>query len=440
MSDLERSVEILCWQDVSERVRAVNPKLADIIDKINPSKQHKIIKVNYLFGDLMVKDGQICLPLDSGLIEPITSNAIDKNIRKGLLYSPIPLALVIGKKCEVFVNADQRAIPLNVISPGNLFGTFELMNYFSDNTSKPIWNVSAGSRTIFMLPRITDSSGLKRLCIEFGIPATTRLQHLTDHWQIFKYIVNQEKFDQDWVCEVLYFTEDWFKHTTDTSWLRLYNYFFQAAWGQSERAINKDVFGLIWQNFSKAITSRNLRPRQYLVDTIKHLFLIGNNSASAIIPAAYNQQLYAPIDYLQKAFVDVYLLKNYLPTIMHAVAPGILDCKNHVYYSLSFPTLLEGVPDDKSSSTIMLDIKDIKLLIDTLKERSIPYIQNLMAKKIDFQYFHIESDMTREINSSVNLINEDTRLTKDADIYPGRSSCTTSPFWRGAIKIINDDV
>lgn len=426
-----REIQEVTWPTVREEVKRVNPELTKIIDSIDPDQKYKLIKVSYSFGDLIVDQGFLQLPDNQGKIYPVSSKHIDPHIQKQLAYSPIPLSLLLNKVSEVFIMDNERVIPLKVLEPGNLFGTFETLNFIFQIPSQPLWYVSAGSRIIFTLPKISESSGLKRLRLHYEIPADTSLRLLSEHWDLFKKIANHKNFNDPWQSQLILFTEKWFDFDkNDVRWLKFLRYLFEQGWLQSQRIIQKEQFGVFWQKYHRAITHRRLRPTLYLSDTFKHLLLIASGESPAFIPVQSN--LVAPIRGLQKALLDIYQLKNnYIPTMM---CTGLPNQKKHnlIYYSLSFPTLLEGSPESKNtSSTIMLDLRDIKLLMNTLLRDS--SIEHSFLKKVTFDYFHVEDDIYNEIQSSKLIPKEDNRFADTT--FPDLDFCSTSPFWRGCIRI-----
>ena len=115
-----------------------------------------------------------------------------------------------------------------------------------------------------------------------------------------------------------------------------------------------------------------------------------------------------------------------------------LEENQSFYYSLSLPTLLEGSPLKKGSSTVMVDLREIKLLIETLKNHlKRTNTDNSAFARSDFDFFHAGDDKLGEIKSSSELIKTDKFFTKD-DLC-GRSMCTTSRFFNGCIRITPKD-
>lgn len=438
MSNRDNSfLEELSWEQVRQEVAVVAPELAAIIDKISPSDKYKLIRATYAYGDLIVDNGIVCLPSKQGKVTPITDPSLGNNpSAKKLVYSPIPLFLTLDKSNEVFINTGSRIIPLNLFNPGSMLGLFEMMDYYFNSSSKPKWSVSAGARSIIMLPKITESSGLKRLRTEFKLPASTRLKYLSDHAGLFAAIAKHPSFIQPWKNKVLFFTEDWFINRDDAVWAQLYLYFVKHAWNQAQFAIKKMELSLTWEAYVKAITSRNLKPNIYLADQLKHIISIAAGMWPGFRPAD-DCQIVAPTRGIQQAFVDIYQLKEYLPTLMHAYYLLNSDIHLPVYYSLFFPAILEGTPHNESSSTIMFDLKNIKLLLDTALERNNDNDSSLnqIIRKTRFDYFHVESDKMQEIQPSRIIPENDSALFNDQKQFKDRTFCATSPFWRGCIRI-----
>ncbi len=181
---------------------------------------------------------------------------------------------------------------------------------------------------------------------------------------------------------------------------------------------------------------RNLYLHPYLSETAKHLFLIASKKMVGFCPANDTQQI-APTEMLQEAIVNIYQLKNYIPTIMQATPMADVNSLFPVYYSLSYPTLLEGEPETGTLNRIMPDIRDIKMAIDTLFDKTPAHQQEKLSflKEIDFSYFHTEDDMYHEINKSTIISEIDSRFLTLENRFKDRSFCASSSFWRGCVRI-----
>jgi hypothetical protein len=430
-----KTLQEVTWEDVRLDVKKVNSKLAELIDKINPDKRYKLIKATYAFGDSVIKNGIPCIPVVKGKPPlPITDANVPQNIKNKLAYSNIPLFLTLKNSNEVFVDTGTRIIPLNLFNAGSILGLFESLDYiFKRTASTPKWSVSAGARTIFTLPKITEKTGSRRLCMQYGLSSGTQMRYLADQWEVFVAIANSPHFNQPWQNEILFFTENWLaNHVNDSDWAAFHYYLFQQGWHQAQFAIGKIELSLSWEMFAEAIASRNLKPPPYLADQVKHLMSIAAGKWPGFKPADDTQQI-APTAGLQQAIIDTYFLKTYLPTIMHI---SLLNSNNEpIYYSLYHPTLLEGSPNKKIASTIMLDIKYIKTLIDTVKQRGINANHNIF-NNVAFDYFHVDKDDHAEIQCSKTIPEKDQRFLQNQKQYIDRIFCNTSSFWRGCVRLI----
>jgi len=436
-----QTVSIVTWEDIRSEFKKVNPSLAAIIDEISPSKDYKFVLAEYSFGDIYVKNGvaQFCT---NNANSPLSINhpLISEKIKKELYYNTMPLFLILNKDSEVFIDTGSRIIPLNLFHQGNLSGVYESMDFLMKIPSKPIWNFSAGSRTIITLPKITDRSGLKKLHAEFDIPSTVQVDTLTDHWQLFKLIAQSKNFKQEWKNKILFFNHKWL--TTDSNslgWKKFRSYLLGNVWFQVQYVIDKVKFNLGFEKyFDETLAFRRLHPAPYLINQVIHLLstAAGNFPAFKVID---NSQESAPKLELQKLLNEVYGLKKYMPTMM-CVYPSI-DCtpeSPYFYSSLSFPTMIEGTSLKKNSSTIISDMKETKLLIDNLKKyskRNFNLEEESIIKETQFDYFHHEKDSVGSIKSSAEIFNEDADFFIDQKNFLNREPCMTSPFFRGCIRI-----
>ena len=431
MSMQNKYLSTVYWQDIREKVRILNPEFADIIDKINPDKNYPLIQASYNFGDLIIKDGETFLPTEKGLISLNDPNQ-PKVIGKELAYTSIPLFLTLENSNEVYIHSDERAIPLNTFHAGSLLGLFESIDFMCERSSSSRWCVSAGSRNLFMLPKLNDIAGFKKLKIEFDLDTAIQPRQLTDHWRLFKDIAQHPNFKSPWKNTVLFFTRNWLEQSKkDPAWFPFERYIFKQGWTQADMSIGKIGTHLNWQHFSEAIAARNLKPSPYLSNQLKHLLLVSigqwpgftlNDTTEAI----------GPIKKLQEIILDIYDLKKYYPTVLYSASltpPSSLP----LYYSLSYPSILEG-SFINDNSTIMLDMRAIKLLLDTIRPVLNKITQSNLHKK-QFTYLHVETDKYNEIQQSSELTHLDPTLLNYQKQAPHLQFCETSQFWRGCFMI-----
>ena len=116
------------WDKVRNRVIKVNPMLADIIDEFNPSSKHTLILANYPYGTNIRDKGKVCFPASSGEVVTLDKHIVPTDIRELLSYSASPLALILDKRVEVYVETPEgRTVPFKLFRPGTTFGVWEIM-------------------------------------------------------------------------------------------------------------------------------------------------------------------------------------------------------------------------------------------------------------------------------------------------------------------------
>lgn len=422
------------WEEARDEVQAINPGLARAIDAVDPDKRHPLVRARYRFGDLIVKNGEAFLPSPEGVV-PTYDQLVQHALGDQLSYSSIPLFLVLKNTCEVFIDLPSRAVPLNLLYPGSFLGLFESMDAIFKRTSSDKWSVSAGARNIFTLPKISEINGFNALKMRYGLSDDMRPESLMSHWRLFSAIAAHSNFQQPWYCDVLFFTKNWLINSsnvqTDFDWSHFKYFLFSNAWHQAQFAISKINMDAEWEQILESLVLRRLKPLSYLTDQIKHILLIASKRWPGFKPADTLDQA-APVSGLQKVITEEYGLKKYYPTILHTSSLE-QDINAPLYCSLLYPVLLEGFPADLSTSTLMSTLRQIKILLDTIE----PVLNNTRSgrEKVNFDYFHVETDKYGEIKKSDQLPPFDKRLLENASLFPERTFCASSSFWKGAVCI-----
>lgn len=433
---LEFDAQEVVWDNVRDEVRAVNPELAALCDQINPGKKYPLFKISYPWGAHIVEQGHFQLPVKrDGLVSLVDSHVSD-GLKQKLGYCSIPLSVVLHNKNEVFVETNDRIIPLNIFKPGDLFGIFETMNLLTQSAlpaTSPIWSVTAGGRSVFLLVRVSDAVGHRRLKKEFGI-ANEVPTNFASQWPVFKSIYNQTGGMDCWKNSILVFTESWFNEKNDDStWFHFYRYLYKTCWEQMQLLRDATSFSLLWASFSEAVVHRNLKPRPYLVDTLKYLISIANGAGVGFRPATDESTL--PVLLLQEAYVNSYNIKNYIPTMMEPAK--LQHPSEQIYYSLAFPTVLENSPYVKNAPSIIEDERELQRLMETfirLVDHGNAVINPI--KHVNYEFFHIEHDPFGKTKNSKDIPLVDSRFNEVlSEQFKGRLFCSSSPFFRGCIRV-----
>ena len=122
---------------------------------------------------------------------------------------------------------------------------------------------------------------------------------------------------------------------------------------------------------------------------------------------------------------------------MHPAPLDTIFKNKPIYYSLSYPTLLEGAPGTSNNKTILMDLIEIMTNVKTIQER----VKNdSFIRNIEFSYFHTEKNSRNYIESSKNLIHYDNRFLEDIKNYPDRVFPDMGPFWWGCIGVKDQEL
>lgn len=432
-------MEELTWDQVRDDVMKVNPEFAAVVDRLSPSKEYTVFKATYPYGSEILKRGDLYVPNKEGELVSLKHHSISSHIRDSLDYNldSNPVTLVLHNTLELFANLHDRTIPLyGLIPSGKLFGLWRIMSPNKSHQPRFIWDMTAGARSIFMLPRISEVERHKKLKKVFHVSAEAP-NKLMDHWQVFREISNHSNFHEPWNSVVLFFSKKWFEHLNEYSWLDFNRYLLKTVWEGSEFWRNEFFWDLIFSIIQKI---KDIKPSPYVMDTVKYLFAIGTGDLPGFAPAIDSSA--APIKGIQEAYLDVYNLKKYTPIIMQ---PILFDLHNRqhrpIYYSLQFPNAVELGHKFRNRSSAITDLYEVKSLINK-------YLRELVSgqfkveetplydfiKMGTYDYFHNNVGHYHGIKENKEIPVEDDNFLFNSrngnDEFP-----ITSSFVQGCIRI-----
>ncbi|MFN7096252.1 MAG: hypothetical protein ACK4PR_01635, partial [Gammaproteobacteria bacterium] len=346
-------------------------------------------------------------------------------LRQKLGHRMVPLGLVLSKSIEVFYETNDRVMPSKLFGAGSLVGLWEAFDPAPTEFLRSIWNLSAGARSIFMLPSISETSAHTRLKRDFGI-ASPPPNTLLDHNNVFIELTRRDNENQHWFCEVLFFADDWLENPRDNNaFLQLHHYLLSEAWKQSINGRNQMSYDVAWEIFSREVKQRNCKPKTNTINIIKHLMSVSAGIFPGFTPTGKDETA-APIKFIQDCYINSYQLKEYAPILI--VPHHLRGLSIPVYYSLAFPTQLEYAPKNASTSTIIEDIRELKMLVDIFLNSQNDNIHH-------YDFYHSEDDQFGEIQHVSELPVSDPHLM----VYPGEYGHRRFPengaFWRGCIQV-----
>lgn len=428
------------WNDIKNNILGLNPELAQIITKINPSDQYKIYRASYSFGDMIMSNGKFNVPINNQILA-IDNQNVPSNISNDLSsYNGMPFGILLNKSFETFVSIGNRVIPFEIIEPGVPFSLWKNLDSEISFQGLFKWNVCAGSRSIFVLPKISDNYSHQKLQKILKIDATAP-RSLEEQWKLFVEIYNVQKTIKPWHLDVLFFSKKWIDSAkSNPEWFDLHRFLLKRGWETSSFWRNEVAFRLIYNKFIEALTEKGIKSKPKILAIVKHLILIGLGLLPGFCPAIDEQ--FCPLNLLQSSYIEHYQLKDYIPTIMRPKYFSLED-QQPVYFSLQWDTLLEPYQEDKSQINVM------DLLEDVLKtmEYFTSFIQNKNANfeiystplqnitKVKYEYYHNSQSYLKDVKHTKSLIEFDERFLylKNNDL--SRKFCDSAHFVRGCIKI-----
>jgi len=433
------------WEDIRHRVSKVAPEFSKMVDALSPDKSFPLYLAYYPYGDLKGDTVSPFLPKVEGgsyrLSDPSAPKDVINNLGYGSTSSPLGMLLENTLEYYIDLNELNITIPWQILSPGAFFPLGRMLQGQSDRVYSPnsILSVVAGSRSVFMLPKIgclTNHFTLQKHCNVQSLPPKS----LYDHWSIFKEITQNDE-SCDWRSCVLYFSKKWSdKINNDKAWQPIKRILLETAWKSYEYERNHIYYNIA---YSLIQHKRNLKPNPYLVDTACHLFTIALGAVPGYAPICDEELL--PLGVLQEAFVEYYGMKKYIPTIMGPKHFRLED-KNSlpVYYSLQSPTTLSFSPKSRQLCSTIFDMRELKHIVNVFATE-LSKDSNLLsdtiiseaAKKIEFNFYHNKSDKHNYIHQSSDIILRDHRFSAKHSLKYAKGSVYASdaPFVRGCISL-----
>lgn len=425
----------LTWSEARDEVVKSDPQFANIVDDLSPNKNFTLLKVSYPFGTTIYKNGTFYLPTQDGFAS-LHDQQIPSYIRTGLSYSPVPLGFVVENSFEVFREFDHYIYSLAYRSKGLELGIWETFAPSSPFT------VTAGSRSLIMLPKISDMAShkkLRRYKLRSQVPINP-----FDQWHVYTELANNCNFQQPWSLSLLLFTDKWInKMKNDPAWIRFENFVMKKFLEHTEPMRFKLAYDAIWEVFATILQKKRIKPNPYIIDTFKHLISI----ATGILPAfkaANSEQHPGPVNELMKIYLEDYGLKTYYPSMMYADYFNRSNDQD-VYYSLQIPTCNDSTSSNRRSTTVRTDLFELVELLDYFTTEltcgnlgaGSDNILDLFSK-IQFDFFHSEDDKDRGVHSPQDMDKEDQNLLYlPKGKYGKREFCNRSSFVRGCVRISN---
>lgn len=428
----------LTWHDIRNEFRKVNPELADIIDAIDPDPKYTFFKAVYNFGSEILIKGKLFLPDENGLLAPLLSNSFSQKIQEKLGYNigTNPVSVILKNTAEIFMLLEKHTIPLyGLIPKGKILSTWRVLTPGRSHSPAFLWQMTAGARSFYMLPKISENFGHERLRKKFHLH-TSKPLNLIQHWTVFKEIASYQNFKSNWQTSILFFSKKWFDNLNDPRWIPFRDYMLLQAWEGSEFWRNQFVWDIMSSLIQK---NRNLRPSPFDADTVKHFLFIALGGAPGFAPALNDEA--GPVLELQKIYKEIYQT-NYDPIIMQPFNYSLYDPVRPVYYSLQYPSTLEFSPRSSERKSIISELHIISSLLqkylyslehDDLNISGTPLYE--VPKLVNFTSFHTDPEQYSTIRNSCSIPAEDKYFCSQLNKKDRGEFPINSPFLKGCVRI-----
>lgn len=432
------SIKKISWKEARLKVKSVNPELFAIIEKLDPSPDYGLYDLHLPYGCECVKKGKAYLPDADGKMVSFDAPSLDNKLKDDLSYNvgSNPVSLVLKNTFEIFMEMSHYTIPFVLVPTGALFSTWVILDPVNNYQPPFLWDVCAGARSIFMLPRISVSPKFSRLKQEFNFESDLPV-NLLEQGNIFKKIVNTSNFGENWNANLLYFGKKWFTHLHDEKWAQFSSFLHDCAWKGSGYWRNEFIWNLI---FSMIQQLKHLRPNPYVADTVKHLLSMAIGAYPGFSPALDDQV--APIKRLQNIFRETYVLDEYPPIIMQPAYFSMKKESHPVYYSLQYPTTFCFSPRSRKRLNKIADLDDIRYILKKYMQVINSGKLNLahtplekIAELVEYDFFHGNPDSHEHIVSSKKIFEEDPVFKKAFNNDLHLKFPYKSPFLMGCVRI-----
>lgn len=433
------AIERVTWKEISKVFKKANIELGSIIDELDPDTGYSLYDVHYPFGAEPLKDGYLYIPNGRGELSLLNSNDIDQQTKEDLGYNlgSNPASLILSRSFEIFMVLDNHTIPLyGLIPEGKLISTWRVLNTTKSHTPAFLWNMTAGTRSIFMLPKISEALAHRKLSNLFQTNSLPP-KRLLDQWCLFKEFANHPAFGEKWSARILFFSKKWFEKLDDPRWMKFKNYMIQSAWNGSDFWRNQFVWDLAFSVIQK---NANLRPNPRHMDTVKHLLTMAVGAIPGFSPTLDDNA--GPVSRLQELYQDVYRL-DYAPIMMTPSIFSMYDKDTRpIYYSLEYPGTIEFSPSSRMFANKIAILNDLmRLLKKCLDEfrKDYLHLDNTpiydVIEKVKFDAFHMGGDLHYGIKNSIEIPKQDESFLQENGLCKGKLFPAKCPFVNGCIRI-----
>jgi hypothetical protein len=264
-------------------------------------------------------------------------------------YSHIPLALLIEKQVEVFIDypSDEngfRFAPLRVINPGELFGVFEVLDHLIGTPAiKPSWSVSSGSRSVWIVAPLGNMDQTDELSNLAGADVNWDAED-DPQWKLIQQCALAQK--DEWHTEVVVFPRALFESIDRSS--RFFSELLSTGWKQSSTLRHSSLDNTDLREAVNRAMRKSALPggEMHHYNAVRHFLNIITSAMPAYQSCHVIDQPAGPFtpfcDLLKKALLEMDRSRKYHPLVMQ---PRHLAAGEAGFYSCRCPSLPGSRPE-----------------------------------------------------------------------------------------------
>jgi len=433
-------LEELTWKDVAAGIKQFDLELYEAIEASDLPQDWSIFKATYPYGAHILKDGLFYIPNAQGELVLLSDESIPKHIQKKLGYNhnSNPVAFVWKNALEIFLPHNESIFTyVGPIAEGRLFGASLVLSETNARRFHPtfLWQMTAGARSLILLPKIGDAAGLDRLDKYFKINSRHLTSEGSENWFLFKELAQRLDQSDSWSMEVLFFSKEWFEWS-DRAETPFKSLLYKRNWKGTEFWRNEFLWNMVFSIFKEEKLAK-INP--FIADTAKYLMHIAVGAQPGYAPITQDNVV-GPIGAFQKILREIYQIE-YSPIFMLPKMFNLNEIQP-VYYSLAYPNSLEFSPNNRKASTKINDLIEIDYFLkkyigflktNTLKIQDTEFFA--AAQKVKFSLYHQKQE---EETQSVETLFQLDNAFKNA-VFLKQAKGWTLPknahFLKGCIKI-----
>jgi hypothetical protein len=258
-------------------------------------------------------------------------------------YSHIPLALLLRKQVEVFIEYPRdengfRFAPLRVINEGEIFGVFEVLDHLIGTPAiKPGWSVSSGSRSVWIVAPLGNMDLTNVLSNLAGADVNWDAED-EPQWKLIQQCAMAQK--ADWQTEVIVFPKALFQSVDRSS--DFFRELLSVGWKQSSTLRHSSLDDTDLREAVNRAMRKSALPggEMHHYSAVRHFLNIINGAAPAYQSSQVVDQPAGPFAafcaLLRKALSEMDRSRKYHPLIMQ---PRHLTAGEAGFYSCRCPSL-----------------------------------------------------------------------------------------------------